>query len=81
MQAPGGGLATPNPAVSDIGDQCGNNRFTSEFVKLNRDYFLSAKPGYTPYPYPHPLRSGTQSGSGSSGSQLPAPPTNVRIVG
>jgi hypothetical protein len=78
---PGGGLATPNPAVSDIGDQCGNNRFTSEFVKLNRDYFLSAKPGYTPYPYPHPLRSGTQSGSGSSGSQLPAPPTNVRIVG
>jgi hypothetical protein len=23
---------------------------------LNRDYFLSPKPGYTPYTYPHPLR-------------------------
>ncbi len=26
-------------------------------IGLNRDYFLSAKPGYTPYTYPHPLRS------------------------
>lgn len=25
---------------------------------LNRDYFLNAKPGYTPYVYPHPLRAG-----------------------
>lgn len=24
---------------------------------LNRDYFLSAKPGYVPYAYPHPLRA------------------------
>jgi hypothetical protein len=26
-------------------------------IGLNRDYFLSAKPGYKPYTYPHPLRS------------------------
>lgn len=25
-------------------------------IGLNRDYFLAAKPGYTPYTYPHPLR-------------------------
>ncbi|MFZ3228868.1 MAG: fibronectin type III domain-containing protein [Pseudobdellovibrio sp.] len=25
-------------------------------IGLNRDYFLSAKPGYTPFTYPHPLR-------------------------
>lgn len=70
-----GGLPSPKPAVGDIGDACGNNRSTAEFVQLNRDYFLSPKPGYTPYSYPHPLRSGT-----SGSSQLPAPPTNVRIA-
>lgn len=26
-------------------------------VKLGRDYFITARPGYTPYTYPHPLRS------------------------
>jgi len=26
-------------------------------IGLNRDYFLSAKPGYTPFTYPHPLRA------------------------
>ena len=27
------------------------------WLRENRDYWLSAKPGYTPYTYPHPLRS------------------------
>jgi hypothetical protein len=26
-------------------------------IGLNRDYFMSPKPGYAPYSYPHPLRS------------------------
>jgi hypothetical protein len=29
-------------------------------IKLNRDYFLSAKPGYTPLVYPHPLARAAQ---------------------
>jgi hypothetical protein len=28
---------------------------TPSMVAVNRDYYLSAKPGYTPYIYPHPL--------------------------
>jgi len=27
-------------------------------IQLNRDYFLTPKPGYVPYIYPHPLRAG-----------------------
>jgi hypothetical protein len=27
-------------------------------IVLNRDWFMSAKPGYTPYTYPHPLTGG-----------------------
>ena len=27
------------------------------WLTLGRDYFTTAKPGYTPYTYPHPLRS------------------------
>ncbi|MGB8856618.1 MAG: hypothetical protein WCC58_08105, partial [Burkholderiales bacterium] len=27
------------------------------FFQQNRDYFLAARPGYTPYAYPHPARS------------------------
>lgn len=54
-----GGADTPAPQIADFnGDPCGNNRFTSEFVQLNRDYYVgTAKPGYTAYTYPHPLRS------------------------
>jgi hypothetical protein len=26
-------------------------------IQLNRDYFMTAKPGYTPFTYPHPLRA------------------------
>jgi hypothetical protein len=40
------------------------------FIQKGRDYFTSAKPGYTPFTYPHPLRSGTS---------VPAPPTKLRL--
>jgi hypothetical protein len=33
-----------------------NNNCPSS-IQQNRDYFLSARPGYSPYAYPHPLRS------------------------
>lgn len=38
-------------------DECGNNQQISNYIRLNRDYFTSAKPGYQPYTYPHPLRA------------------------
>jgi hypothetical protein len=28
-------------------------------IQVNRDYFLSARPNYTPTPYPHPLQGGS----------------------
>jgi hypothetical protein len=31
----------------------------SSNVQVNRDYYLTQKPNYTPYTYPHPLISGT----------------------
>jgi hypothetical protein len=30
----------------------------SNYIIANRDYYNSAKPGYTPYQYPHPWRTG-----------------------
>jgi hypothetical protein len=45
----------------------------SSNVQQNRDFFLSAKPGYTPYMYPHPLQN---SPTGSA----PQAPQNLRIV-
>lgn len=38
---------TPNTPISHSGN-----------IQLNRDYFLSARPGWTAYTYPHPLVSG-----------------------
>ncbi len=31
---------------------------TPAMVQVNRDYYLSARPGYVPYTYPHPLAAG-----------------------
>jgi hypothetical protein len=44
----------------------------SSDIQLNRDFFLSAKPGYTELAYPHPLR-------GTAGSP-PTAPTNFRVT-
>lgn len=30
---------------------------STDYIALDRDYHLSAKPGYVPYPYPHPRRT------------------------
>ena len=54
-------------------DACGNGLTTAQFMQKNRDYFLSAKPGYTPYPYPHPLRTG--GGPGPTPTPTPPQPT------
>jgi hypothetical protein len=52
----------------------------NDYIKLNRDYFLTNRWGWTPYTYPHPLQNLTGSGAGSgSGSNLPSAPTNLRI--
>jgi hypothetical protein len=34
-----------------------NVRGIDYWIKQDRDYYLSSKPGYTPYTYPHPLRA------------------------
>jgi hypothetical protein len=38
-------------------DECGNGQKVANYVVQGRDYFLAAKPGYTPYTYPHPLHA------------------------
>ena len=47
------------------------NDAPSNYV-LGRDYFLNARPGYTPYTYPHPLRS-------SQAGTPPSAPSNLRV--
>lgn len=60
----GGGSGTP--VLDDYpSDDCGNGLHTSSFVVQDRDYVLSAKPGWTPYTYPHPLQ-GTSGGDGGT---------------
>ncbi|MFI5017833.1 MAG: hypothetical protein ACHQHK_07805 [Dongiales bacterium] len=34
-----------------------NSRGVDYWLRLGRDYFTTAKPGYRPYAYPHPLRA------------------------
>ncbi len=46
----GNTINTANPDTTGIFSDC------PDVVKQDRDYFLTKKPGYTPYIYPHPLR-------------------------
>jgi hypothetical protein len=48
--------ATTN--LKDDSAVCNHN--ITNLVKLGRDYFNSARPGYTPLAYPHPLVSGAE---------------------
>ncbi len=43
---------------SESEDPCGNNQQVSDYVQLNRDYFIGPKVGYSKFTYPHPLRGG-----------------------
>ena len=45
----------------------------SSNVQTNRDFYQSAKPGYTPFVYPHPLQNGQAITS-------PTAPQNVRVI-
>lgn len=44
-------LPMPNSTVNGVISVC------PEVVKIDRDYFLRPKKGYTPFSYPHPLRN------------------------
>ena len=58
-------------------DECGNNQPISKYVQKDRDYFLSAKPGYAKYPYPHPMRVAAEGGPtpNPTPTATPIPPT------
>ncbi len=44
-----------NNSYSNRGVVVASSPNSTNLIKENRDYFLYAKPGYTPYTYPHPL--------------------------
>jgi len=52
---------TVAPQNAQATSQCtalGTLDTATNYVVVNRDYFFSAKPSYTPYTYPHPLAAG-----------------------
>jgi hypothetical protein len=61
-----GNTKNGQPTVPEVATAAMNH------IKLDRDFFNTQKPGYTPFAYPHPLRSETQ-------MMPPAPPTGLRI--
>jgi hypothetical protein len=48
------------------------NENATSYIQINRDYYLSRKPGYAAYTYPHPLVGGS--------NPDPAAPSNLRIL-
>lgn len=78
------GAETTDPnfiGLDQPSDQCGDGQLVGNYVQLNRDYFLSAKPGYTPYTYPHPLHAKfALSGGNSTPNVTPPAPQNLRVV-
>ena len=47
-----------NIGLSDYSpDECSGGPAVSTFIQASRDYYTSAKSGYTKYTYPHPLRA------------------------
>jgi hypothetical protein len=65
--------------IYNLGDAFDGDIWSTEGssdIQLNRDFFLSARPGYTELVYPHPLR-----GESPPPSDTPAPPVNLQILG
>jgi len=60
--------------VYNLGNAANGDIWATESsdIQLNRDFFLSAKPGYTELAYPHPLRN--------TGGTPPTAPTGFRIT-
>jgi hypothetical protein len=54
-------------------DGCGNGQSVTNYVAEGRDYFFTAKPGYTPYTYPHPLHTKYAIGGTPTPSPTPTP--------
>jgi hypothetical protein len=63
------GTATQDPGFLSV-----DGSYAVPYVQPGRDYFTTAKPGYTPYTYPHPLHSRFAL---SGGSPTPAPTPNA----
>jgi hypothetical protein len=79
------GTATTDPGFVGVDtnatDNCGNGQNPIDYVHEGRDYFLSAKPGYTPYTYPHPLHAQfALSGGKLTPNVAPPAPQNLRVV-
>lgn len=51
-------------------NNCASPPAMSTFIQVNRDYFMSARPNYTPYTYPHPLQG-----------QNPVAPSYIATIG
>jgi hypothetical protein len=69
------GSIVPMDAGSDT---CGNGLRTADYYKQDRDWYLSAKPGYVEYQYPHPLGS-TTSPSPSPSPSAPSAPSSLQV--
>src|SRR5258708_3170524 len=79
------GAATSDPSFiglnDNVQDQCGNGQVISNYVVKGRDYFLAAKPGYTPYTYPHPLHAKfAVNGGNPTPNVTPPAPQNLRVA-
>src|SRR5262249_19358795 len=64
-------------------DECGNGQLVGNYLQQGRDYFFTAKPGYTPYPHPHPLHTAFAVTGGNptpTPNATPLAPQNLRVV-